>query len=255
MRTRYIGRLGDDLAAKIHQEAFLQAGVETQITTVPNCASAQSFILVDSEGERTVLWQRDERLALQADELNREWIVNARALLVDGCDTSAATEAARWARESGIPVVADLDELYPDTELLLKNVDYLIVSRDFPAKLSGETNLQNSLPELQRRFGSRLTAATLGTDGVLAWDGRHFHYACAYRVPAIDTTGAGDIFHAGFIYGLLQSWPLQRNLDFACAAAALNCEAVGARGGIQAVEKIEALMSNAQRYPAAYDLP
>jgi sulfofructose kinase len=100
-----------------------------------------------------------------------------------------------------------------------------------------------------------MTAATLGTDGVLAWDGRQFHYACAYRVPAIDTTGAGDIFHAGFIYGLLQSWPLQRNLDFACAAAALNCEAVGARGGIQAVEKIEALMSKAQRYPAAYDLP
>jgi sulfofructose kinase len=255
MRTRYIGRLGDDLAAKIHQEAFLQAGVETQITTVPNCASAQSFILVDSEGERTVLWQRDERLALQADELNREWIVNARALLVDGCDTSAATEAARWARESGIPVIADLDEFYPDIDPLLENVDYLIVSRDFPAKLSGETNLQNSLPDLQRRFGSRLTAATLGTDGVLAWDGRQFHYACAYQVPAVDTTGAGDIFHAGFIYGLLRTWPLQRNLDFACAAAALNCEAIGARGGIQVVEKIEALMSNTQRYPAAYDLP
>jgi sulfofructose kinase len=255
MRTRYVGRLGDDVAAKIHQEAFTQAGVETQITAVPNCASAQSFILVDSQGERTVLWQRDERLALQADEVNREWIVNARALLVDGCDTSAATEAARWAREAGIPVIADLDELYPDIDPLLDNVDYLIVSRDFPAKLSGETNLQNSVPELQRRFGSRMTAATLGTDGVLAWDGRQFHYACAYRVPAIDTTGAGDIFHAGFIYGLLQSWPLQRNLDFACAAAALNCEAVGARGGIQTVEKIEALMSNGKRYPAAYDLP
>jgi sulfofructose kinase len=255
LRTRYVGRLGDDLAAKIHREAFAKAGVETLITTVPNCASAQSLIIVDPAGERTVLWQRDERLAIQPDELDREWIVNARALLVDGRDTAAAAKAAKWAHEAGIPVIADLDEPYPGLDPLLANVDYLIVSRDFPARLSGKTNLQESLPELQRRFGSRLTAATLGTDGVLAWDGEQFHYGRAYQVPAVDTTGAGDIFHAGFIYGLLQNWPLQRNLDFACAAAALNCMAAGARGGIQIIEKIETLMSNGNRYPAAYDLP
>jgi sulfofructose kinase len=255
LRTRYVGRLGDDLAAKIHREAFAKAGVETLITTVLNCASAQSLIIVDPAGERTVLWQRDERLAIQPDELDREWIVNARALLVDGRDTAAAAKAAKWAHEAGIPVIADLDEPYPGLDPLLANVDYLIVSRDFPARLSGKTNLQESLPELQRRFGSRLTAATLGTDGVLAWDGEQFHYGRAYQVPAVDTTGAGDIFHAGFIYGLLQNWPLQRNLDFACAAAALNCMAAGARGGIQIIEKIETLMSNGNRYPAAYDLP
>lgn len=255
LRTRYVGKLGDDLAAKIHQDAFAQAGAETRITTVPNCASAQSLIVVDAQGERTVLWQRDERLAIQPDELDREWIVNARALLVDGRDTAAAASAAEWARGAGIPVIADLDEPYPDIDPLLNNVDYLIVSRDFPAKLSGETNLQESLPALQRRFGCRLTAATLGTDGVLAWDGKRFHYARAYQVPVVDTTGAGDIFHAGFIYGLLQNWPLQRNLDFACAAAALNCMAAGARGGIQTIEKIETLMTQGKRYPAAHDLP
>jgi sulfofructose kinase len=255
LRTRYVGRLGDDLAAKIHREAFAKAGVETLITTVPNCASAQSLIIVDPAGERTVLWQRDERLAIQPDELDREWIVNARALLVDGRDTAAAAKAAKWAHEAGIPVIADLDEPYPGLDPLLANVDYLIVSRDFPARLSGKTNLQESLPELQRRFGSRLTAATLGTDGVLAWDGEQFHYGRAYQVPAVDTTGAGDIFHAGFIYGLLQNWPLQRNLDFACAAAALNCMAAGARGGIQIVEEIARLMAKGKRYPAAHDLP
>jgi sulfofructose kinase len=255
LRTRYVGRLGDDLAAKIHREAFAKAGVETLITTVPNCASAQSLIIVDPAGERTVLWQRDERLAIQPDELDREWIVNARALLVDGRDTAAAAKAAKWAHEAGIPVIADLDEPYPGLDPLLANVDYLIVSRDFPAKLSGKTNLRESLPELQRRFGSRLTAATLGTDGVLAWDGEQFHYGRAYQVPAVDTTGAGDIFHAGFIYGLLQNWPLQRNLDFACAAAALNCMAAGARGGIQIVEEIARLMAKGKRYPAAHDLP
>jgi sulfofructose kinase len=93
-----------------------------------------------------------------------------------------------------------------------------------------------------------LAAATLGHDGVLSWDGKRFHHAPAYRVPVTDTTGAGDIFHAGFIYGLLQGWPLERQLDFACAAAALNCTAVGARGGIQSVAAIESLMKTGARY-------
>jgi sulfofructose kinase len=67
-------------------------------------------------------------------------------------------------------------------------------------------------------------------------------------VKVLDSIGAGDIFHAGFIYGLLRKWPLERQLDFACAAAALNCMAVGARGGIQSVECIEKLMETGERY-------
>jgi len=252
MRTRYVGKLGDDAAAALHREAFAHAGVETQLLTVPGGASPQSLILVDSEGERTVLCRRDERLILQPLDLNREWIVNARALHVDGHDTAAATVAAGWARAAGIPVIADLDELYPGVEELLDHVDYLVVSRDFPSRLMEEPVLEKALQQMQRRYGCQLTAATLGHDGVLAWDGKQLHYTAAYSVPVVDTTGAGDIFHAGFIYGLLQDWPLDRQLDFACAAAALNCMAVGARGGIQTLEAIEALMRTGSRHHAVY---
>ncbi len=250
MRTRYVGKLGDDGAAKLHRKEFAQAGVETQLITVEGCASQQSLILVDGEGERTVLWRRDERLTLWPSDLDREWIVNARALHVDGYDTAAATVAARWARAAGVPVVADLDELYPGVEDLLENIDYLIVSRDFPCRLMEETDLERALRQMQRRFGCRLTAATLGQDGVLAWDGSRLRQTSAYRVPVVDTTGAGDIFHAGFIYGLLQGWPLVQQLDFACAAAALNCMAVGARGGIQTIQTIENLIATGSRYAA-----
>ena len=86
---------------------------------------------------------------------------------------------------------------------------------------------------------------------MLAWDGSRFYQLSAYAVPVVDTTGAGDIFHAGFIYGLMQNWPLERRLDFACAAAALNCTAAGARGGIQSVEAIEELMATGLRHPPA----
>src|SRR5215472_6265011 len=135
LRTRYIGKLGDDHAAQVHREEFNREGTETGLMTVANCASAQSIILVDERGERTVLWGRDPRLALRPDELDRKSIVNARALLVDGCDTEAAVTAARWARQAGVPVIADLDHAYPGIEKLLEHIDYLIVSRDFPERI------------------------------------------------------------------------------------------------------------------------
>ncbi len=255
LSTRYVGKLGDDDAARLHRDAFARAGVEAQLIAVPGAASPQSLILVDGSGERTVLCRRDERLILQPEDLHRDWIVNARALHVDGYDTAAATVAAAWAHAAGIPVIADLDEPYPGVEALLENIDYLIVSRDFPGRLMDEPNLERALRRMQIRYGCKLTAATLGEDGVLAWDGERHRYSAAYRVPVVDTTGAGDIFHAGFIYGLLQNWPLEQQLDFACAAAAINCMAAGARGGIQPIAAIEELMTTAQRYQPACDLP
>jgi len=255
LRTRYIGKLGQDEAANLHRREFARTGVEAQLITVAEGSSPQSIILVNPEGERTVLCQRDPRLILQPEELRQEWIVNARVLHVDGFDTAAATQAAQWARDAGIPVIADLDELYPGVESLLENIDYLIVSRDFPCRLMAETSLESALRQIHRRYNNRLTAATLGEEGVLAWDGEQFHHSAAYRVPVTDTTGAGDIFHAGFIYGLLQGWPLKRQLDFACAAAALNCTKAGARGGIESVPAIESLMATTPRYQAALSTP
>jgi sulfofructose kinase len=254
LRTRYVGKVGDDRAATIHSAEFERLGVETHLVTALGCASQQAVILVDDAGERTVLWKRDNGLTLQPEELRREWITNARALHVDGHDTAAAVVAAGWARDAGIPVIADLDDLYPGVEVLLEKIDYLITSRDIPGRLTGNQDLRQSLPAVRTRYGCRLTAATLGHEGVLAWDGSQFHYAPAFRVQPVDTTGAGDIFHAGFIYGLLQSWPLARQLDFACAAAALNCTAAGARGGIQPVENIEKLMGGGDRHAPAVDI-
>jgi sulfofructose kinase len=254
LQTRYIGTFGDDYAAQIHRDAFDRAGVETHLFTAPGCPSYQSFILIDAAGERTVLRRHDERLAIQPAELQREWITSSRALLVDGHDTAAARLAAQWAREAGIPVVADLDTLYPTIDLLLPAIDFLITSNDIPGLLSGESDLPAALRIVQKRFRNKLTAATIGHDGVLAFDGTTYVYAPAFNVPVADTTGAGDIFHAGFLYALLQGWPTERQLEFACAAAALNCTAVGARGGIRAVAEIEHLIATCPRHPSAYNL-
>jgi len=253
LKTRYVGKVGDDSAGLLQQNEMQKAGIEAHWIVVPDCQSQSSFILVDEEtGERTVLWKRDPRLELLPSEIRRDWVVQARLLHVDGHDCAGATQAARWARAAHIPVTADLDNLYPGVEALLENVDYSIASKDFHTCLCGESGPFVSLPAIGSRFGCRLVAATLGSDGVLAWDGARFHYSPAFDLKPVDTTGAGDVFHAAFAYALLRGDELPRSLDFSCAAAGLACMGMGARGGIASLEKIEELIRNGRRRPAAF---
>jgi sulfofructose kinase len=253
LSARYVGKIGDDAAGKLQMDEMAREGVEAHWIVAPGCMSQSSFILVDEpSGERTVLWNRDSKIALQPADLKREWISAAKVLLVDGHDTEAAALAARWAREENISVVGDFDNRYPGVEVLLEYVDFVVTSKEFPERLTGEKNLLKSLPTIFHRFKSRLTAATLGRHGVVAWDGERFLLCPGFRVHAADTTGAGDIFHGAFLYGLVREWRLEEILEFGCAAAALNCTAPGARGGIATLGEIAALRKTGERSELAY---
>jgi sugar/nucleoside kinase (ribokinase family) len=254
LRCRYVGKIGDDWAGRLQREQFAREGVETRLIEVPDCSSQAAYILVDQpSGERTILWQHDPRLDLALDDLPRDWIAATRLLHVDGHPPDPAAFAARLARHSGAVVTADLDNLYPGVEELLPLVDYLITSREFPSRVTGIADTPRALRELHRRFGCRVTGATLGRDGALAWDGNNFHYSPGFCVEAIDTTGAGDIFHAAFAFALLEGQPLNQLLEFSCAAAALNCTSLGARGGIRPVAAIRQFVREGRRHPAAFD--
>src|ERR1700759_5319763 len=112
LKTRYVGKLGDDDAARLHAREFERTGVEGRLIHAAGASSARSLILVDRRGERTVMCRRDERVVLRPEELKREWIVNARALHVDGHDTAAATRAAGWGRAAGGSRGAGLGEVF-----------------------------------------------------------------------------------------------------------------------------------------------
>ena len=253
LRARYIGKIGDDPAGELQREQLAREGVEAHWLVAKDCPSQVAFILVDAPtGERTILWGRDARLEIRAEEIERTWVTSAHALLVDGRDTAAAGQAARWARESCIPVVADLDHAYAGLQVLLECVDFLVAAQEFPAKLTGEGNLLKSLPRIHKEFKYHLTGATLGRLGALAWDGEQFFLSPAFCVQAVDTTGAGDIFHGAFMYGLVRGWPFQEILEFSNAAAAINCTAVGARGRIGTLGEIEEMMRTGRRWEAAF---
>jgi sulfofructose kinase len=253
LRARYVGKIGNDAAGKQHMEIMRRERVDARWIIATGRHSQFSFILVDqASGERTVLWNRDPAIALRPLDIKRSWLRGAAALLVDGHDVAAAAHAARCARQYGIPVVGDFDNRYPGVESLLEQVDYPITSQDFPERLTGERDLLKSLPMIRAQFKCRLIAATLGRNGVIAWNGEIFLQCPAFRVNSIDTTGAGDVFHGAFVYGLVQGWPVEVTLEFSCAAAALNCEAPGARGGIAPLKKIRHFRRHASRMPSAY---
>jgi sulfofructose kinase len=253
LSARYVGKVGDDAAGKYQMDEMAREQVEAHWIIVEGCESQSAFILVNERsGERTVLWKRDGRIALRPDDLRSEWISGARVLLVDGHDTAAATRAARWARKEKTPVVADLDNLCDRIQALLEHVDFPITSKEFPERLIGEEDLLKSLPKIHREFKLRLTLTTIGRLGTLAWDGAQFILCPGFRMHSVDTTGAGDIFHGAFLYGLFSGLELQEILEFSCAAAAINCKASGARGGIGTLEEIEELRQRGERSESAY---
>jgi sugar/nucleoside kinase (ribokinase family) len=249
LHARYVGKVGDDWAADFQQEQLDADGVESHVRREPHCPSPQSYILVDAKsGERTVLWSRDPRAELHPDEVQREWVQSAKILLVDGHDATAAAQAARWAREVDMPVVADVDNLYPGAKALLELVTHMIGSTAFPHRITSEPDLLKALPQIHAQFKYHLTAATLGKNGVIAWDGVRFLQVPGFVVEVVDTTGAGDVFHGAFVYGMAKGFPLERNLEFSCAAAALSCMAIGARAGISTLPAIEHLIGCGERH-------
>jgi len=257
LRTRYIGKVGDDEAGRFQLASLRREGMDLRSVRVARGARTQyGYIIVDkATGERTVFWDRDSRLAILPSEISPRVIQGARVLHIDGCDVEAALKAARCAREAGVPVVADLDTVYKKVERLFPYVDYLIASSNFLPAFTGQDDPFQILESMATEYGMRAPGMTLGREGALVyWQGK-FHYSPGFVVEVVDTTGAGDVFHGAFIYGLLAGWEMGRMLDFANAMAGLNCTAMGARGGIETRAVAERLIAAGARHVNRAYLP
>lgn len=250
LRARYIGKTGDDEAGRFQLASLRREGLDLRYTqVVRNAVSQYGHIIVDQRtGERTVFWDRDPRLAVTPAEVTPESIRGARALHVDGCDVEACVRAAQIARRERIPVIADLDTVYKKVETLFPYLDYLVASANFLPAVTGEDDPFKVLEYMAREFKMKAPGMTLGRDGALVYTQGRFYYSPGFVVETVDTTGAGDVFHGAFIYGLISGWVLDRILDFSNAMAGLNCTAFGARGGIAAEAEAERLMVTGRRH-------
>jgi sulfofructose kinase len=245
LRTRYIGKVGSDDLGRFQIRSLESEGVDSAgVTTVQGAESQIAFIIIDeASGERTVIWHRDERLMIDENEVNPSAVTSGRVLLLDGHNVAASIAAARYARKAGIPTVLDIDNIYAGSEGLLPLIDFLISSTSFPLRMTKEADLRTALKKLAEMTGSLFVAATLGRDGVLAYFRGEYIHSPAFTVDCRDTTGAGDAFHGGFIYGLLAGLSVEETLRVANAVAGLKCRAIGARTALPTLEELNSLLT------------
>ena len=247
LRTAYVGSFGDDPGGEVARSALAAEGVDVTATVVRrNTRHPVAVILIDGvTGERSVLGDRVPAMTLAPEELPQAALTAGRVLLMDAADPETAVYAAHWARAAGMLTVLDIDVPGPGIEALLAATDVLITAREFMERLTGQADLRRALREAARR-GPWFVGVTLGAGGALGLVHGELSYVPAYRVRVVDSTGAGDIFHAGSIYGLLQGWSVTDTLRFAAAAAALKCERLGGRPGIPTVERALELTQRAR---------
>lgn len=239
-KTKYIGKLGSDELGQFSLHSLQEDGVDVSSVTIePNTTNQFAMIIVDGvSGERTILWDRDERLMYRAGELQKEEVCSGKILHLDGHDIQATIQCARWAKEEGIPIVIDIDKVEPLTGELIRQIDFVVTSSRFPTLITGISDREKALIELQKQTSGFL-CSTLGHEGAMALVNGEILYVKGFKIKAVDTTGAGDVFHAGFIYGLLQNWEVVQILRFANAVAALKCLDLGGRKGIPTLEEVE----------------
>lgn len=245
LRTAYVGAFGDDPGGVVARSALAAEGVDVSATLVRrNTRHPVAVILIDAvNGERAVLGDSVPAMTLGPQELPQAALTAGRVLLMDAADPATAILAARWAKAAGVLTVLDIDVPGPGIDEVLVVTDVLITAREFVERLTGRRDLRAALRDAARR-GPWFVGVTLGAGGALALVHGASHYVPAFRVRVVDSTGAGDIFHAGSIYGLLHGWSVPDTLRFAAAAAALKCERLGGRPGIPTVERALALARN-----------
>lgn len=254
LRAAYLGSVGDDGAAETVLAPLRDDGIDVSgVRRTPGAPTQIGLILVDRKsGERAVVWHRDPRLALRPEDVSRRAIERGRALHLDAGDLDTSRRAASAAREAGLAVVLDADTPAPGIESLLAAVDFPIVSRGFAEALSGTGSVTDALDRLVS-LGARLAVVTLGEVGAVAQQGERRIRSPGFAVEPRDTTGAGDVFHAAFVWGLLEGLDAEGVLRAANAAAAMACRGEGAQGGLPTRSELEAFLQ--ERRPADWRGP
>ena len=229
----FAGVVGDDpigelIAASLRDEEVSTAGLMVREKGLSQLA----FICVEpAVGRRTIFWKRPTGPTLQPAEIDLAALKRSRLFYTDGLFSEAALFAARQAKAAGIPVVVDAGTLREGMLDLARLSDVFITSEPFARDLTGGDDPRAAC-RILADLGTSLVGVTLGKRGSVALAGGEWIEQGAYPVTVLDTTGCGDVFHAGVTYGFLQGWEARRCLDLGAWAAAEVSLQLGGRAGI-----------------------
>ena len=240
-RAAIMGTNGDDEAGGKISRGFGEEGVDvSHLQTDPGARSHVAYCFIEEEtGDRAIFFDRGNKRRLEPEDLDRGFVTDCGCLLFDTHHWKAAGTAATWAREAGIPVVTDLERPTPESENLLRLGTHHIMPEHYLLEYTGESDPARAAEKLIGEFRPEVLVVTRGVRGSVAYAGGEVLQQAAYPVePVVDTTGAGDVFHGAFAYGLPLGYDLATNLEFSALVAGLKCRALGGRAGIPRKEEL-----------------
>ena len=230
-KASYIGVLSDDNGGKFLKKDFKKYGVSTKnIQILPDYQSFTSVVwLNEKNGTRTCVFDKGNLPALTLDEAQKEAIIKADLLMVDGNELSAAVEGAKLARQHGTKVLYDAGGMYDGVEELLKLTDILIPSLEFSLVHTGCITALSAAQKLYDMYKPEVVVITCGKDGGILFDGKNSVEYPIYPAKVVDSNGAGDVFHGAFAVGVVKGYDYEKCCHFASAVSAIKCMGVGAR--------------------------
>lgn len=242
IRTAFVGRGGADHWGRALKDAFTSAGVDvSHFELDPTISTPIASILVKaSTGERTAVLASHHYS--QPGVLPAGIIENARIVHLDARDPNFCLEVADCARAAGVEVSLDVGSPRMDAVPVMAKTDHLVVALRFANAVTNESSNREMVESLRRRTEGTVVI-TLGMSGSMGAAPGETIVSCGiFPVETVDTTGAGDLYHAGYLYGTLQGWPLERRMRFGAASSALATTALGARGCIPELDQVEQLV-------------
>ena len=244
LRSAFIGIAGDDEPGKRILRDFEAEKVSTAGMVVRRGRQSPiAYCWIDAPtGKRSVAWTRGDLEELAPEEVDMEMVRNAKILHIDGHNPKGALAAVKEARKSGVIVNFDAGTLRDGVPELLPYANILIASEAFARAYSGENDLDKAIVKLAG-IGADVTGVTLGEGGSMVLDRGRILRCPAFRVKAVDTTGAGDTYHAAFAVRYLETRDLAECMRFASAVAALKCLKPGGRTGLPTRAEADAFLA------------
>jgi ribokinase len=265
-RCAFAGVAGEDRFGVMIHKKLVEEGIDADGLLIRKGHMSQ-FAFIAAEpgvGRRTVFWRRPTGPPARADEIDLDRLRRAKVLHTDGLFAEASLAAAREAKHCGIAVVVDAGSLREGMIELAMESDYFIASEKFAREFlagggpsvgergggaPGDRKRAGDHSPLDRErardacrelaeLGPRVVGVTLGDRGYVVLAGGKWIDKPAHEVDAVDTTGCGDIFHAGVTFGVVRGWEIEKSLDFAAWAAARASTRLGGREGIPTKDEV-----------------
>lgn len=234
--TILITAIGNDPVGTFGRQSLCDDGVDDRFVIKKNGTSDTAAGFVESgDGRRTLVLNRD--IHVLPRDVKTGALPTPRIVHLDGRDLDACMKLARWGRKVGAKITFDIGSMRNDVSPIFPLVDHLVVADNYAFGFTGAKNVRTAVRRLAAHCPGTIVV-TEGIKGSTGFENGKWYRQPAYRVPIVDTTGAGDAFHTGYIYGLLHDYDIARRLAFGAAVAALKCTKMGARAGIPRLQAI-----------------